>query len=266
MGLAVWPEFTVALLVAAALPAAAQPPDAVRDSNSAGAHLSPVAFNPPFDQNLSLTITDRRLLPDGREVMFLISNRLRFTRGEGGMIATLRRDSIDCSGSETVCTTYRRAMAGWVGTIERFAVGADGQISPLVASDPSVAGEGVPAAEAAIAYVESQQPGALGMAELREALRYVGQSLEAAALSGLSPHPPEDIEVTPLSDQHVDIVYRTRIQLDSDPTVAIVRDRRDRIDTTTGLVIESIVTSRDGALAATSDVPPFSDRRWSLAR
>jgi hypothetical protein len=157
-------------------------------------------------------------------------------------------------------------MAGWVGTIQRFAIDRDGQISALVESDLSAVGEGVPSAQAALSYVESQQPGSLGMAELREALRYVGQPLDANSLGTLSAHPPEEIAVHLLPDQQADVVYRTRIQLESDPSIVIVRDRRDRVDLATGLVIESAVTSRDGVSPASRDTPPFSERRWQLTR
>lgn len=259
-----WPGIAAVLL---ALPAAAgSTPSADNASIAPGRPAVPeaVRFNPPVDRDLLLEISDRRQLRDGREVLFRIENRLRFTRGEGGMIATIRRSAIDCAGPAEICATYRRAMAGWVGSVNRYAVDATGAIITLVDSDVSAVGDGLPEAQAVLAQVEQQRPGALGMAELREALVYVGQSLDPQMLAGTADQPPDEINVDIVGPDRADISSTTLIRLDSDPAVAIIRDRRDQVDLTTGLVIESVVTSRDARLPAGSGAVPFSDRRWRL--
>ncbi|QJQ31109.1 hypothetical protein GV829_00450 [Sphingomonas lacunae] len=225
-----------------------------------------VPFNPPFDRDLSLSISDRRQLADGREVLFSVENRLRFTRGQGGMIATLRRDAVDCNGPEPVCNAYRRAMATWIGTVQRYAIAANGAIRPLVGGDVLAVGDGLPEAQAILSQIEQQSPGALGMAELREALSYVGHPLDPGVLAAVWRESPDELAVTIHPDQVAEIVSRTSVRLDSDPTVAIVRDKRDRVDLTTGLVLESVVTSRDAAVASGPNAPILSSRLWRLAR
>ncbi len=102
------------------------------------------------------------------------------------------------------------------------------------------------------------------MAELREALSYVGQPLDSTTLDAPGRNSPDEIVVTMLPGQLAEITYSSRIRLESDPTVAIVREQRDRVDLTTGLVLESVATSRDAALAPGANAPVLSDRRWRI--
>lgn len=259
-----WPGFAAALFVIPATVASAPVTEPASAGSAVRGDIPPVAFNPPFDRDLSLTISDRRQLPNGDEIFFTVQNRLRFTRGQGGMIATIRRDSIDCTGPARLCATYRQAMAGWMGTVQRYAIAADGRISTLVDNDVLLAGDGLPEARAILAHIEQQRPGALGMAELREALSYVGQPLDSTTLDAPGRDSPDEIVVTMLPGQLAEITYSSRIRLESDPTVAIVREQRDRVDLTTGLVLESVATSRDAALAPGANAPVLSDRRWRI--
>lgn len=227
---------------------------------SAGSILEPLRLNPPLNQELSLTISDRRLLEDGGTAFFTLRSRLRFTRGEGGMIATLRRDAVECAGPEAICTTFRRAMAAWVGTVQRFGVSPDGGIATLVSAHTAGVGAGVPRAMEVIEHQEREQPGIWGIAELREALRYVGQMMEPGNLASAAAVEPDNIAVRTVDGGRVEVVSTSTIRFDGDPSVRLSRIQRDRVDVATGLLTGSVMTSWETG----SNGTPLSEREWSL--
>lgn len=211
---------------------------------------------------MPVTITDLRLLPDGGQAEFSIHNRLRFTRGNGGMIATLRRDAVDCTGPEAVCNAYRRAMLTWVGSIQRFAVSSDGAVATLISADMEGVGAGSPSATALVAAAESRNPGLLGEAELREALRYVGRELVANDLADQAGSEQDQVVISYGPGNQALVWSRVMLRLEDHPETALVNERCDRIDLSTGLLVDSANSS-----TAVDDIgPPVSDRRWTIGR
>lgn len=265
-------SFAAAALIASSFiehPALAQRQAPCRLSAAADARLVeapspavPIALNPPIDIELPITIRDTRILSDGGQAEFTIHNRLRFTRGQGGIIATLRRDAVDCVGPEVVCEAYRGAMAAWIGTVQRFAVTADGRIDTLIRADLAGVGAGSAGATELIGAAEARNPGMLGEAELREALRYVGQEMTANYIADQIGSEQDEVSVTYISDNQVLIWSRVVVRLDNDPATILFNERCDRIDLGTGLLVESISLSNAGEDLG----PPVSDRRWTLGR
>ena len=258
-----------ASLAAAALSAAVVvgAPAAACAQSNAPSTPSPVTgggalrLDPPVNRDLVLTISDRRLLADGGEAIFTIHNRLRFTRGDGGLIATLRRDQIDCIGPDAICETYRRAMASWVGTVQRYAIFEDGSINTLIAADLDGVGAGSQLAMSTLAQVEQERPGALGMAEMRELLRYIGRPLDTASLLAATDQQPDQLSVTLSNNgREAHVNSQTSLRLAADPSVQLVRSRADEIDLATGLLTGSRTTMVDPTHAAT----PVSIRDWQL--
>lgn len=258
---------TISSLVAQPAMAQSQTPCgslATPDEPAVGAPspVETIALNPPTDRDLPITIRDTRMLSDGGQAEFTIHNRLRFTRGQGGMIATLRRDAVDCTGSDAVCEAYRGAMAAWVGSVQRFAVTADGRVATLIRAELDGVGAGSAGATELIGAAEARNPGMLGEAELREAMRYVGHAMVANDLADQIGLQQDEVAITYLPDNQAAVWSRVVVRLESDPEISLINERCDRVDLSTGLLVESASLSK----AAEDLGSPISDRRWTLGR
>jgi hypothetical protein len=220
----------------------------------------PITLNPPTDRDLPITIRDVRLLPDGRLAEFTIRNRLRFVRGEGGMIATLRRDAVDCVGPEPICGAYRGAMAAWTGSIQRFAVTPDGRIATLIRADLVGVGEGSPEAIALISAAEQRNPGMLGEAELREAMRYIGQDMGDNLRSDPAGSERDHVTVGRRLDNQLLVWSRSTAPINTSDDESLSSERCDLVDLDSGLLLDSVIVSK----ASGDTGPPISDRRWTL--
>lgn len=210
-----------------------------------------VRLNPPIGAPMMLTISDDRVVAsDGTRATFVIRHHLTFDRLDGGVwLATIEQHSVACTGPERVCRAFEAALAPMTGQRRRFAVQADGHLTPLSDTDLSVDGAaGQPGANIGIvlAELERANPGAVVAAELTEALRFVGTSVPGTGDSGHNPLTVSETTALPTAAAGR----------------AMVRTSEAMIDPHTGLVIESRVETRLAeAPAGTANI---GLRLWTL--
>ena len=189
-----------------------------------------VPFAPPLDRNLLIEQSDDRLLPDGGRARFSEGLRLRFVRASGGLIASLTRIRVDCTGPDRYCAAFLGVMRPGVGTLRRFAVSDEGGIT-LLAGDVAVAGDDSSREVANVRAAQAQAPGDVSIAELYEALRYADHILPASrvALSASGIATVTDSEDLTSGDVHM------------------LRETTTHIDSATGLITASDSKVWDGA-------------------
>lgn len=216
----------------------------------------PVALDPPVNQDLVLTISDRRALPNGSTILFSITHRLHFSAVDGGWRVVVAQQSLDCAGLERACQTYRAVMAPGDRVERHFSLTREGAITLLDAprSMPrnSAANPTGSNAPLIVAATEDAQPGRISASELREAVRFANAAAVRAERADIGMVRIVGDDLVEIGEQHV---------LDDAPA-AMVRTCTSQVDRHTGLVRSSVTETRAGAAA---EAPPISVRTWSLA-
>lgn len=243
--------FPVAWLVASAL---AVPGPTMAQDTAHAADGTIIGFAPPLDRNFIIEQGDTRTLPDGSQVHFIERLRLRFIRGEGGLLASLTRIAVDCAGPDQPCAAFRRVMTAGIGTVRRFALAPDASVSLLagdIAIEPLATPRGDPAAIARNS--EASQPGQVSTAELRAVLKFADRVLPARATAPGA----AELEVRSVDAGIVTIVEREDLPAGSQ---TVPREVTSRVDSATGLVLSSVARVWTG----TDRAVLVSDRHWQL--
>lgn len=196
-----------------------------------------VRLAPPLGQAMILEITDRRLLPGGENAAFSTRLRLVFRDEEEGLTASVERIAVECSGPSVPCAAFRRAVPVGPATLRRLAVHPDASLRPLSggfglpdAAVPEIARE-------VMERLEEEDSGRVTAAELREALRFIGQ--------------PRARTLAPVIERETIGGQGHRLH----------RHATSSVDPVTGLV----VGSRQVMRLHSADGQIISDRRWSLS-
>ena len=136
-----------------------------------------VALAPPLGQGLTVTIRDDRLLADGSRAQFAMREQLRFERGDSGLVASLVRSAVDCTGPDALCTAFRRVLGANIGVAYRFSVTADGVVT-AIAPTPGVAVP-LPGQRGAMIApsVAAAGRGTVFVADVAEALAFAGHPI-----------------------------------------------------------------------------------------
>jgi hypothetical protein len=239
----------VALLLATAL---AVPPAFAQQAPDSSVTIT---LNPPVDQPMRLTISDRRTLPNGAAVTFSVVHHVRFAVVVDGWQATVTQQSVDCSGSASACRAFLVMMMSGNLVERRFAIARDGGVTML----PSGQGGGLGAPGSAggnaaiiIEAAEAETPGILRAGELREALQFAGRRLEPSMICATGISGPQNIGLCG------DLV------IGSGDSAGISRRTVSGINLQTGLQTESLTETRISGEPA--NAPPISMRTWRLDR
>ena len=219
------------------------PTAAVAGADDAAPHPVRIGLAPPVGQDLTLTISDDRLMRDGGRVAFHSRSTLRFDAEGDGWVISLRLDALDCDGAAAACAAFRQILSPALGQIRRYS------LSPALALNVEEAG---PLADGstvignhvllAVAAVDAEA-GPVSTAELREALRLCNSETDAVAVDG-----------------GLVMVRETERITGADGATVAMRDTESRIDPASGLTIGAVTEIRS------TDAEPslVSRRRWQI--
>jgi hypothetical protein len=163
----------------------------------------------PMGVNFIVEHSDTRSLPEGGTAIFQERSELSFADAGGALIASTRPLGRTCSGPAPICESFARLGASIDGRVFHFRIGmADLSVTALETSDLSVGdgytGQTAAQVAAAVAQSESNAPGAILAADLRQMIRFAGVPLPA--LGATAPSSEGQIRVREYGAAHALVV------------------------------------------------------------